>query len=203
MTGRRDPAYRARLRPRDPPLPHVVAWPGRTTTRRLAGGTGTRVLAARARGPASARNARDTDRAETTCRLRRRRDPGRHGAARDGVRCAAHRRRLRLVGELAAGRPTRSHLVTLHPLPTHGGFMDSHVLRKASWRLPALAGVAVLRFNTRGTTSPARAPARARSTTPWGSGSTSRPPSSTPSSTRTRRCRTAGCSAGRSAPTWR
>ena len=30
--------------------------------------------------------------------------------------------------------------------------MDSHVLRKASWRLPALADVAVLRFNTRGTT---------------------------------------------------
>jgi hypothetical protein len=33
--------------------------------------------------------------------------------------------------------------------------MDSHVLRKASWRLPALAGLAVLRFNTRGTSSPA------------------------------------------------
>jgi alpha/beta superfamily hydrolase len=32
--------------------------------------------------------------------------------------------------------------------------MDSHVYRKASFRLPALAGVAVLRFNTRGTTSP-------------------------------------------------
>jgi alpha/beta superfamily hydrolase len=31
--------------------------------------------------------------------------------------------------------------------------MDSHVLRKASYRLPALAGLAVLRFNTRGTTS--------------------------------------------------
>ena len=42
-------------------------------------------------------------------------------------------------------------LITLHPLPTHGGFMDSHVYRKASYRLPALAGVAVLRFNTRGT----------------------------------------------------
>ncbi|MEO7745291.1 MAG: alpha/beta hydrolase, partial [Actinomycetota bacterium] len=40
------------------------------------------------------------------------------------------------------------------PLPSGGGFMDSHVLRKASWRLPALADVAVLRFNTRGTTSP-------------------------------------------------
>jgi alpha/beta superfamily hydrolase len=43
--------------------------------------------------------------------------------------------------------------VCLHPLPTHGGMMDSHVLRKAAFRLPALAGVAVLRFNTRGTWS--------------------------------------------------
>jgi alpha/beta superfamily hydrolase len=32
--------------------------------------------------------------------------------------------------------------------------MDSHLFRKAAWRLPALAGVAVLRFNTRGTESP-------------------------------------------------
>ena len=32
--------------------------------------------------------------------------------------------------------------------------MDSHVYRKASYRLPALAGIAVLRFNTRGTASP-------------------------------------------------
>jgi alpha/beta superfamily hydrolase len=32
--------------------------------------------------------------------------------------------------------------------------MDSHVLRKLANRLPALTGVAVLRFNTRGTTSP-------------------------------------------------
>ena len=64
---------------------------------------------------------------------------------------------LTLVGELAlpADRPPVATLVTLHPLPTHGGFMDSHVLRKASYRLPALAGVAVLRFNTRGTSSPA------------------------------------------------
>lgn len=63
---------------------------------------------------------------------------------------------LRLVGELAlpADRPPVATLVTLHPLPTHGGFMDSHVLRKASWRLPALADLAVLRFNTRGTASP-------------------------------------------------
>ena len=63
---------------------------------------------------------------------------------------------LTLVGELAlpVGRPPVATLVTLHPLPTHGGFMDSHVLRKASNRLPELAGIAVLRFNTRGTESP-------------------------------------------------
>lgn len=62
---------------------------------------------------------------------------------------------LTLVGELAlpADRPPQATLLTLHPLPTHGGFMDSHVLRKAAWRLPALADLAVLRFNTRGTRS--------------------------------------------------
>ncbi|HWH01795.1 MAG TPA: alpha/beta hydrolase [Pilimelia sp.] len=63
---------------------------------------------------------------------------------------------LALVGELArppGGRPPVATLVCLHPLPTHGGMMDSHVLRKAAWRLPALADVAVLRFNTRGTAS--------------------------------------------------
>ena len=31
--------------------------------------------------------------------------------------------------------------------------MDSHVFRKAAYRLPALADLAVLRFNTRGTAS--------------------------------------------------
>jgi len=63
---------------------------------------------------------------------------------------------LALVGEIAVpeDRLPGATLVTLHPLPTHGGFMDSHVIRKASFRLPALAGVAVLRFNTRGTSSP-------------------------------------------------
>lgn len=63
---------------------------------------------------------------------------------------------LTLVGELAlpADGPPVATLIMLHPLPTHGGFMDSHVFRKAAWRLPALAGVAVLRFNTRGTQSP-------------------------------------------------
>ncbi|KAA9110698.1 alpha/beta hydrolase [Microbacterium rhizomatis] len=63
---------------------------------------------------------------------------------------------LRLVGELA--RPVLAEpvatLVTLHPLPTAGGFMDSHIFRKAAARLPALADLAVLRFNTRGTASP-------------------------------------------------
>lgn len=63
---------------------------------------------------------------------------------------------LTLVGELAmpVDRAPIATLVTLHPLPTAGGFMDSHLLRKAAGRLPALAGLAVLRFNTRGTTSP-------------------------------------------------
>ncbi|WP_434970555.1 alpha/beta hydrolase [Microbacterium sp. bgisy207] len=63
---------------------------------------------------------------------------------------------LRLVGELALpeGRAPHATLVTLHPLPTAGGFMDSHIFRKAAARLPALADLAVLRFNTRGTTSP-------------------------------------------------
>jgi alpha/beta superfamily hydrolase len=62
---------------------------------------------------------------------------------------------LTLVGELAtpASGDITATLITLHPLPTHGGFMDSHVLRKAAWRLPHLANVAVLRFNTRGTHS--------------------------------------------------
>ncbi len=63
---------------------------------------------------------------------------------------------LTLVGELAVpldAAPVAT-LVTLHPLPTAGGFMDSHILRKAAARLPALANLAVLRFNTRGTSSP-------------------------------------------------
>jgi alpha/beta superfamily hydrolase len=63
---------------------------------------------------------------------------------------------LKLVAELATPISTLpvATLLTLHPLPTHGGFMDSHILRKAANRLPALAEIAVLRFNTRGTTSP-------------------------------------------------
>jgi alpha/beta superfamily hydrolase len=63
---------------------------------------------------------------------------------------------LNLVGELSLplGKPPVATLITLHPLPTHGGFMDSHILRKAANRLPYLADLAVLRFNTRGTASP-------------------------------------------------
>ncbi len=63
---------------------------------------------------------------------------------------------LTLVGELAMplrGAP-QATMVALHPLPTAGGFMDSHILRKAAARLPALADIAVLRFNFRGVTSP-------------------------------------------------
>jgi alpha/beta superfamily hydrolase len=62
---------------------------------------------------------------------------------------------LSLVGELAVpeARAPAATLIGLHPLPTAGGMMDSHLLRKASYRLPALADLAVLRFNTRGTTS--------------------------------------------------
>jgi alpha/beta superfamily hydrolase len=62
---------------------------------------------------------------------------------------------LELVGELAVPQhdPAVATLVMLHPLPTHGGMMDSHLFRKAANRLPALARFAVLRFNTRGTVS--------------------------------------------------
>jgi uncharacterized protein len=62
---------------------------------------------------------------------------------------------LALTGELALPADTGpvATLVCLHPLPTQGGMMDSHILRKASYRLPALAGLGVLRFNTRGTES--------------------------------------------------
>lgn len=62
---------------------------------------------------------------------------------------------LSLVGELALPpvNPPVATVVCLHPLPTHGGMMDSHIFRKASYRLPQLADIAVLRFNTRGTSS--------------------------------------------------
>ncbi|MFD5225358.1 alpha/beta hydrolase [Microbacterium sp. NPDC058342] len=63
---------------------------------------------------------------------------------------------MTLVGELAVpldADPVAT-LVTLHPLPTAGGNMDTHIIRKAAARLPAQAGLAVLRFNMRGTVSP-------------------------------------------------
>ena len=62
---------------------------------------------------------------------------------------------VRLVGEwsLPEHDDPSAVIVFCHPLPTHGGSMDSHLIRKAAWRLPALAGIGVLRFNTRGTTA--------------------------------------------------
>ena len=76
---------------------------------------------------------------------------------------------LTLVGELALPleKDPVATLVCLHPLPTGGGFMDSHVLRKAAARLPALADLAVLRFNFRGVSSP-----RGTSEGTWGDGVT-------------------------------
>ena len=60
-----------------------------------------------------------------------------------------------LVAELALPeeRAPVATMICVHPLPTHGGMMDSHLFRKAANRLPALADLAVLRFNTRGTKS--------------------------------------------------
>ncbi|MEI7432300.1 MAG: alpha/beta fold hydrolase [Betaproteobacteria bacterium] len=63
---------------------------------------------------------------------------------------------LNLIGEVATPIGLRQgSILCLHPNPTGGGMMDSHVFRKAANRLPALAGVEVIRFNTRGTTSEA------------------------------------------------
>jgi alpha/beta superfamily hydrolase len=78
---------------------------------------------------------------------------------------------LNLVGELAvpAAKDPAATLVCLHPLPTHGGMMDSHVYKKAANRLPALADLAVLRFNTRGTESE-----RGRSDGEFGNGDSER-----------------------------
>lgn len=61
-----------------------------------------------------------------------------------------------LIGEVSApiGNPTTT-LLCLHPNPAGGGMMDSHIYKKAANRLPAMAGVTVVRFNTRGTTSEA------------------------------------------------
>ena len=61
-----------------------------------------------------------------------------------------------LIGEVAAplGK-SKGAILCLHPLPTAGGMMDSHVYKKAANRLPAMSGITVVRFNTRGTTSEA------------------------------------------------
>jgi alpha/beta superfamily hydrolase len=61
-----------------------------------------------------------------------------------------------LIGEVAA--PISGYngaILCLHPLPTAGGMMDSHIYKKAANRLPAMSGIEVIRFNTRGTTSEA------------------------------------------------
>jgi alpha/beta superfamily hydrolase len=61
-----------------------------------------------------------------------------------------------LIGEIAAPVGiSRGAILCLHPLPTAGGMMDSHIYKKAANRLPAMAGITVVRFNTRGTTSEA------------------------------------------------
>jgi len=59
-----------------------------------------------------------------------------------------------LIGESAVPLSDyQGAILCLHPLPTAGGMMDSHIYKKAANRLPAMAGIAVIRFNTRGTTS--------------------------------------------------
>ena len=63
---------------------------------------------------------------------------------------------LNLIGEVATplGEITGS-LLMLHPNPSGGGMMDSHIYKTAANRLPAMAGVQIIRFNTRGTMSEA------------------------------------------------
>ena len=65
---------------------------------------------------------------------------------------------LNLIGEVATpiGEISGS-LLMLHPNPSGGGMMDSHIYKKAANRLPAMAGVQIIRFNTRGTSSEAGA----------------------------------------------
>ena len=63
---------------------------------------------------------------------------------------------LNLIGEGASpeGEITGS-LLMLHPNPSGGGMIDSHIYKKAANRLPAMAGIQIIRFNTRGTSSEA------------------------------------------------
>jgi len=61
---------------------------------------------------------------------------------------------LNLIGEVATPIGLRvASVLCLHPLPTAGGMMDSHVYKKAANRLPEMAGLEIIRFNTRGTES--------------------------------------------------
>lgn len=62
---------------------------------------------------------------------------------------------LKLVGEVATpiDGDRSNAILCLHPRPTHGGMMDSHLFKKAANRLPAMAGLTIVRFNTRGTSS--------------------------------------------------
>ena len=62
---------------------------------------------------------------------------------------------LRLIGEVATplSGDRSNAILCFHPRPTHGGMMDSHIFKKAANRLPAMADITVIRFNTRGTES--------------------------------------------------
>ena len=63
---------------------------------------------------------------------------------------------LTLVGEVATPAAGASvSLLCLHPNPVGGGMMDSHIFKKAANRLPFMAGIQIIRFNTRGTSSAA------------------------------------------------
>ncbi len=63
---------------------------------------------------------------------------------------------LNLIGEVATplGEVCGS-LLMLHPNPSGGGMMDSHIYKKAANRLPAMAGIQIIRFNSRGSASQA------------------------------------------------
>ena len=61
---------------------------------------------------------------------------------------------IKLIAEVAQPiNPSCGALLMCHPNPTGGGMMDSHVYKKAANRLPALADLTIVRFNTRGTSS--------------------------------------------------
>ncbi|MBM3699040.1 MAG: alpha/beta fold hydrolase [Actinobacteria bacterium] len=63
---------------------------------------------------------------------------------------------LKLMGEVATPmEEITGSLLMLHPNPAGGGMMDSHLYKKAANRLPAMAGIQIIRFNTRGSKSQA------------------------------------------------